>query len=190
MRVARGSASWLSHGKWCLLQNPGVSGDIWGSQEGCQGPFRPSGRNRGLPLSRRRGQGPHLEGKQRTPLSSRVATRISWCPLCGLTCLRKGTPLASRVAQGVSGPSSSCVWNPRVFADPAWPGEQSRVLSPNGRGGWTPLRPHRGHQDISVATREESGVLCFPSRRGLTPRGRGRLRGFLELRPGATQEAP
>ena len=41
--------------------------------------------------------------------------------------VRKGTPLASRVAQGVSGPSSSCVWNPRVFADdaskrlPDWP---------------------------------------------------------------------
>ena len=32
--------------------------------------------------------------------------------------MRKGTPLASRVAQGVSGPSSSCVWNPRVFAPP------------------------------------------------------------------------
>ena len=30
------------------------------------------------------------------------------------------TPLASRVAQGVSGPSSSCVWNPRVFVDDAW----------------------------------------------------------------------
>ena len=29
-------------------------------QEGCQGPFRPSGRNRGLPLRRRGGQGPHL----------------------------------------------------------------------------------------------------------------------------------
>ena len=29
--------------------------------------------------------------------------------------LRKGTPLASRVAQGVSGPSSSCVWNPRAL---------------------------------------------------------------------------
>ena len=28
--------------------------------------------------------------------------------------MRKGTPLASRVAQGVSGPSSSCVWNLRV----------------------------------------------------------------------------
>ena len=35
------------------------------------------------------------------------------------SCLRKGTPLASRVAQGVSGPSASCVWNPRVFADDA-----------------------------------------------------------------------
>ena len=33
---------------------PGVSGDFWGSQEGCQGPSRPSGRNRGLPLRRRR----------------------------------------------------------------------------------------------------------------------------------------
>ena len=30
--------------------------------------------------------------------------------------MRKGTPLASLVAQGVSGPSSSCVWNPRLVA--------------------------------------------------------------------------
>ena len=29
------------------------------TQEGCQGPSRPSGWNRGLPLRRRRGQGPH-----------------------------------------------------------------------------------------------------------------------------------
>ena len=36
-------------------RDPGVSGDFWGSQEGCQGPFRPSGRNRGRPLRRRRG---------------------------------------------------------------------------------------------------------------------------------------
>ena len=35
-------------------------GGYWGSQESCQGPFRPSGRNRGLPLRRRGGQGPHL----------------------------------------------------------------------------------------------------------------------------------
>ena len=74
--------------------DPEVSGDFWGSQEGCQGPFRPSGRNRGLPLRRRGGQGPHLAKR----------------------------------------------WEPRGF---------SRV----------------------AATREESGVLGFPSRRGLTPRG-------------------
>ena len=29
----------------------------------------------------------------------------------------------------------------------------------------------RGLQEIRVATREDSGVLCFPSRRGLTPQG-------------------
>ena len=34
---------------------------------------------------------------------------------------------------------------------------------PNGRGGWTPLRPLRGLQETRVATREESGVLGFPS---------------------------
>ena len=29
------------------LGEPGVLGNFWGSQQGCQGPFRPSGRNRG-----------------------------------------------------------------------------------------------------------------------------------------------
>ena len=29
------------------LGEPGVSGDFWGSQEGCQGPFRPSGQDAG-----------------------------------------------------------------------------------------------------------------------------------------------
>ena len=33
------------------------------------------------------------------------------------------------------------------------------------------MRPLRGLQESRVATREESGVLGFPSRRGLTPRG-------------------
>ena len=45
-------------------REPGVSGNFWGSHEGCQGPFRPSGQNRGLPLRRRRGQGPHLSSKK------------------------------------------------------------------------------------------------------------------------------
>ena len=50
---------------------------------------------------------------------SKSRTRLSEQESQASSCLRKGTPLASRVAQGVSGPSSSCVWNPRVFADDA-----------------------------------------------------------------------
>ena len=41
-------------------REPGVSGNFWGSHEGCQVPLRTSGRNMGLPLRRRSGQGPHL----------------------------------------------------------------------------------------------------------------------------------
>ena len=33
------------------------------------------------------------------------------------------------------------------------------------------MRPLRGLQEIRVATREDSGVLGFPSRRGLATRG-------------------
>ena len=58
-------------------REPGVSGNFWVSQEGCQGPFRPSGRNRGLPLRRRRGQGPHLAKRWEPRGFSRVATGIS-----------------------------------------------------------------------------------------------------------------
>ena len=53
---------------------------------------------------------------------------------------------------------------------PAWPGEKSRVLSPNSTGGLTPFRPLSGLQEVPVETREDSGVLCFPSGQGLTPR--------------------
>ena len=35
------------------------------------------------------------------------------------SCLKKGTPLACRGVQGVSGPLFSCVWNLRVFPDDA-----------------------------------------------------------------------
>ena len=50
--------------KHSFTLHTGVSGDFWGSQEGCQGPSRPSGRNRGpLPLrqTQRSPEGPrHL----------------------------------------------------------------------------------------------------------------------------------
>ena len=40
----------------------------------------------------------------------------------------------------------------------------------NSTGGFTPSRPLSGLQDIPDTTQEESGILCFPSRKGLTPR--------------------
>ena len=54
-------------------REPGVSGNFWGSQEGCQVPFRTSGRNMGLPLRRRSGQGPHLAKTLEPCVFSRVA---------------------------------------------------------------------------------------------------------------------
>ena len=42
-----------------------------------QGTFRPSGRNRGLPLSRRGGQGPHLAKRWEPRGFSRVAAGFS-----------------------------------------------------------------------------------------------------------------
>ena len=40
--------------------------------------------SRGCPRGITQGVRPHLEGKQWTPLSSRIATDISWSPLSGL----------------------------------------------------------------------------------------------------------
>ena len=60
-----------------------------------------------------------------------------------------GTPLASRVAQGVSGPSSSCVWNPRVFADDAR-GWQCPFVQ--GTQGWLQQQSHaRGQKEQEEA---------------------------------------
>ena len=82
------------------------------------------------------------------------------CHLWG-SCLRKGTPLASRVAQGVSGPSSSCVWNPRVFADDArgWhelPERRSSSSAPRRESASSPGRG-LGPRD---ALKKDSRGLC------------------------------
>ena len=62
-------------------REPGVSENFWWSHEGWQDPFRPSGRKRGLPLRRRRGQGPHLAKRWEPRGFSRVAAGISAFPL-------------------------------------------------------------------------------------------------------------
>ena len=65
-------------------------------------------------------------------------------------------------------PTSEMVPGPSF---PAWPGEQSQVLSPNFTGGLTPFRPLSSLQEIHIATLEGSRVRCFPSSRGLRPHG-------------------
>ena len=65
-----------------------------------------------------------------------------WLQATAILCLRKGTPLASRVAQGVSGPSSSCVWNPRHPLPGPSPGRSRREgASASWAGPW-PARAH------------------------------------------------
>ena len=76
MRVARGSASWLSsHARVKRSSIPPHK----------MRPDSPVPTLQGLcDPSHPRGVRPRLEGKPRTPLSSRVATGISWSSLCGL----------------------------------------------------------------------------------------------------------
>ena len=90
------------------------------------------------------------------------------------SCLRKGTPLASRVAQGVSGPSSSCVWNPRVFADDArgWQCPFLLCLHPQGclRRGAGPrvlLKSGPGNRGRSACGPTHVARLEFPRETGL-----------------------
>ena len=92
-------------------REPGVSRNFWGSHEGCQGPFRPSGRNRGLPLRGRRGQGPHLaktwepRGFSRVAADSRVTMGISGF-LLGWPCEAQTSPRVARESWGLR--SSHC----------------------------------------------------------------------------------
>ena len=58
-------------------REPGMSGNFWGSYEGCQVPFRNSRRKRGLRLRRRCGQGPHLAKTWEPRGFSRVAAGFS-----------------------------------------------------------------------------------------------------------------
>ena len=90
---------------------PGESGDFWCSQEGCQGPLSYSGRNRGLPLRRRGGQGLILPrgGNHVVFLElrrdSRVTTGISAFPL-GWPWEAQSSPRVARESWGLR--SSHC----------------------------------------------------------------------------------
>ena len=90
------------------------------------------------------------------------------------SCLRTGTPLASRVAQGASGPSWSSVWNPRVFADDArgWQCPFVLCLHPQGclRRGVGPrvlIKSGPGNRGRSACGTTHVARLEFPRETGL-----------------------
>ena len=90
------------------------------------------------------------------------------------SCLRKGTPLASRGAQGVSGPSSCCVWNPRVFPDDARGSQCPFVLCFPHRVAFEEVSGHRvllksgpGNRGLSACGTTHVGSLEFPHETGL-----------------------
>ena len=79
-------------------------------------------------------------------------------------------PLASRVAQGVSGPSSSCVWNPRVFADDArgWQCPFVLCLHPQGCPGLEARFPARRREERGCGPVTGKDRASCPA--GLNPR--------------------
>ena len=119
-----------------------------------------------------RGVRPHLEGKPRTPLSSRVATRVSWSPRAAsresslLFRLERGPGLLSRPCRkrrpsaredgGVSGVSSSC-------------GALGGFLARHDEDLREPLVRRQGSQ-VSMRVARGSASLLSSHGRGLGPR--------------------
>ena len=144
--------------------HPGVSGDFWGSQEGCQGQFRPSGRNRGLPLTRRGGQGPHLAKRWEPRGFSPVAAGFS--SYDGHLSLPLGWPWEAQSSLGLRGKAGGCA---QVTAGPKRP-HLGVCLGPN-----IPLQGRQGSRGCIPGSPGESGLVSkgsqglrspFESRRG------------------------
>ena len=124
---------------------PGVSGDSWGSQEGCQGPFRPSGRNRGLPLRRRthsstRGLSPRAQLERQAEFHSphrdmaSVESVVHWDDLLGQRLCRDGIETRTIIPAPLPLSPFSPPDRDRRGDSPAWSG---RCI---GEGNGTPLQ--------------------------------------------------
>ena len=98
----------------------------------------------------------------------------------------------------MTGPSSSCVWNPRVFADDArgWQCPFVLCLHPQGclRAPRDPRRDSRGEQSpwLPLETRPDSPVPTLQGPCGRSPKRRGSLRFLppLEVRPSSVAPDP
>ena len=131
----------------------GMSGKFWGSHEGCQVPFRTSGRNLGLPLRRCSGQGPHIAKTLEPRCFPQVAPGCSSydgdfrLPLG----LALGSPIFHSRCRGKAG---GCA---RVTAGPKRP-HLAGCPGPN-----TPLKGRQGPQGYIADSPGESGLASRAS---------------------------
>ena len=109
-RVTMGISAFLLGWPWEAQSSSRVAREIWGlrsshcrveetSRRRVSGTYYSSPGKAGISgLHSRlpRGVRPRLEGKPRTPLYSRVATRVSWCPLSGLKLVQPPLPFGER----------------------------------------------------------------------------------------------
>lgn len=109
-RVTTGISAFPLGWPWEAQSSPRVARESWGLRSShCRAeetsPRRVSGTSysspgkagiSGLHSRLPRGVRPRLEGKPRTPLSSRVATRVSWSPLSGLKGVQPPLPFGER----------------------------------------------------------------------------------------------
>ena len=136
----------------------------------------------------RNGRGPHLEGRQEPQVLSvsdsdrRVPAELGQESQAS-SCRRKGSPLASRVAQGVSGPLSSCVWNLRSFrtmhggvSAPSCCSFTHSVAFEEGSGLRVLLKSVPGNRSCSACGTNHMARLEFPRDTGLILRCGGKAR--------------
>ena len=97
------------------------------------------------------------------------------------SCLRKGTPLASRGAQGVSGPLLSCVWNLRVFPEmhdgdsaPSCCAFTHWVAFEEVSGPRVLFKSGQGNRGLSACGTTHGASLKFPSEAGFIMRCAGK----------------
>ena len=130
-------------------------GGLLGVAGSCQGPSRPSGRNRGLPLRRRRGQGPHLAKRWDHVVflelrrHSRVTTGISAFPGVG-----PGKPNLPLELQGKSGGCARVTAGPKRPHLGVCPGPSSTLKARQGSRVCTPESP----VESGLASRGSKGL--------------------------------
>ena len=107
---------------------------------------------------------PWLGSSDALPLATRMETRLPWRPTRGsLTSpsyLVRNRTLGPPLENNPEIPPSSRDEGLRLLHGL----ETNLAASPNASGGLTPLSPPSELQEIPVAIREQSGVLCFHSR--------------------------